>query len=70
MSISKYLLVAALSYYGVGNLSAVDRLSHPKKHDLDERAKVYVDRNHLKAIPEGIIVTKSKHIFLVKAGSG
>lgn len=64
MGISEYLLAAALSFCVLGNLSAADSISHPKKIGLD-RTKVYVSL--VKVIQEGIIVTRGKHAFLVKA---
>jgi hypothetical protein len=37
MSISKFLLVAAISFCALGNLSATDSAKHAKKHYLDEK---------------------------------
>jgi hypothetical protein len=82
MSISKFLIVAALSFCSLGNLPATESAKHSKQHFVDERIvsttkdggvksqrlkKVYVGRHPVKVIEEGIIVTKGKHIFLVKA---
>ena len=58
MGISKYLLVAAMSFCALGNLSAADSAKHAKKHYLDEQA--------ISVTKEGIVVETKDGLVRVK----
>ncbi len=64
MNISKYLSAVVLAGCAFGNLHAVDSC---KQTAQSCPKKMYVERKFVKATPEGIIVTRGKHAFLVKA---
>jgi hypothetical protein len=59
MSISKYLLAAALSFCALGSLSAADSAKHAKKHYLDEQA--------ISVTKDGIVVETKSGPIRVKA---
>jgi hypothetical protein len=63
MGISRHIFAAVLTCCALGSLQAVD----PINQDVQTSKKVYVDSHHVKAIPQGIIVVRGKHAFLVKS---